>query len=76
MHRVWIIDVLADLRRYAEMNGLPATAASLEDATLIALAEAGTASARGRSGTGQGAAPGEAGEAGKTLPVLPRRDLL
>lgn len=50
MQTDWIIDVLADLKSYAEMNGLSATATSLEDAALVALAEAGSFEARGRSG--------------------------
>lgn len=35
----WIIDFLADLQAYAERNGMQATAAQLEDASLVALAE-------------------------------------
>lgn len=39
MRREWIIDVLADLKAFAEHNGMDATAAGLEDAALVALAE-------------------------------------
>ena len=35
----WIIDVLADLRRFAGSNGLDALAEQLDDATLVAAAE-------------------------------------
>lgn len=35
----WIMDVLADLKTYAETNGLSALADQLEDATLIAATE-------------------------------------
>ncbi len=39
MHSEWIIDVLADLKAFAEHNGMDATAAGLEDASLVAIAE-------------------------------------
>jgi len=39
MRREWIIDVLADLKAFAEHNGMDATAAGLEDAALVAIAE-------------------------------------
>ncbi len=42
----WIIDVLTDLRRFAKRNGLAATAAELEDACLVALAELAEGQAR------------------------------
>lgn len=35
----WILDVLADLRTFAQDNNLPSLAASLEDTSLIAAAE-------------------------------------
>ncbi|PID36060.1 MAG: hypothetical protein CR993_06795 [Rhodobacterales bacterium] len=35
----WIIDVLADLKTYAELNDMQETALALEDAALTALAE-------------------------------------
>jgi len=63
MQTDWIIDVLADLRSYAEMNGLPATAVSLEDATLVALAEVASVPARDRSGAGSAARMGHDGAA-------------
>lgn len=52
MQTDWIIDVLADLKSYAEVNGLAATAASLEDVILVALAEVATLQAHGQSGAG------------------------
>ena len=42
----WILDVLADLRAFADKNGLSETADQLGDATLIAAVE--LASAKGR----------------------------
>ncbi len=39
MSNEWIIDVLTDLRRFAQKNGMSATAAELEDACLVALGE-------------------------------------
>ncbi len=39
MKNEWIVDVLADLKAFAAANGLQATAAGLEDATLVAMAE-------------------------------------
>ena len=39
MRHSWIIDVLADLQAYAEMNNLPATAASAGQALAVARAE-------------------------------------
>lgn len=71
----WIIDVLADLRSYAEMNGMAATAASLDDATLIALAEAGSFQARGRSGDGSVVHKGHDGNAGNVTWLFAGREL-
>ena len=34
----WILDVLADLKAFASVNGLPALAEQLDDTTLIAAA--------------------------------------
>ena len=39
MNNDWIIDVIADLRTYANHNGLPALARQLDDATLVAATE-------------------------------------
>jgi len=39
MRTEWIIDVLTDLKAFAEHNRMDATVAGLEDATLVALAE-------------------------------------
>ncbi len=35
----WILDVLTDLKTYAQMNGLPALAVQLDDTALVAEAE-------------------------------------
>ena len=45
MKNDWILDVLADLRNFAQENGLPTLAASLEDTSLIAVAELSSAEA-------------------------------
>lgn len=39
MGHKWIIDVLADLRRFAQKNDLPLLAAQLEDASEVAATE-------------------------------------
>lgn len=39
MRSEWIIDVLADLKAFAEHNEMSATALALGDASLVALAE-------------------------------------
>jgi len=39
MQSTWIVDVLADLRTYARTNALPALAAQLDDALLVAAIE-------------------------------------
>ncbi|MGH1368333.1 MAG: hypothetical protein ACRBCL_06920 [Maritimibacter sp.] len=39
MQHEWIIDVLADLKSFAERKGMSATAAQLDDASLVVLAE-------------------------------------
>ena len=38
-HNDWILDVLADLKSFADANGLPALAEQLDDTTLIAASE-------------------------------------
>lgn len=47
MRTEWIIDVLVDLKAFAEHNGMDATVAGLEDATLVALAEIASLSRAG-----------------------------
>jgi len=47
MRNDWIIDVLADLKAFAELNGMDATAAGLDDAALIAVAEMSSLQAHG-----------------------------
>jgi len=39
MRSDWIMDVLADLRTFAQSNDLPLLAEQLDDAALVALAE-------------------------------------
>jgi hypothetical protein len=39
MRSDWILDVLADLKAFAQSNGLPKLAEHLDDASLCALAE-------------------------------------
>ncbi len=41
MGNKWIIDVLADLRAFADLNGLPELAGKLDEATTVAKAEIG-----------------------------------
>lgn len=63
MPKDWIIDVLSDLKAFAERNGLSATAAGVEDAALVAMAELASlddyeriiAPAPARAVTGRGA---------------------
>ena len=42
----WIIDVLADLKSFAQANGLPALAEQLDDTTLVAASELSQAEGR------------------------------
>jgi len=39
MSHDWVIDVLSDLRRYADRNGLPRLALNLQEAALLAAME-------------------------------------
>jgi len=39
MHNEWILDVLADLRTFAQKNGLGVLAEQLDDTSLIAASE-------------------------------------
>lgn len=48
----WILDVLADLRRFAQLNGLPGLARQVEETALVAareLAQAGRGAGPGRT---------------------------
>ena len=74
MRNEWIIDVLADLRAFAELNGMDATAAQLEDASLVALAELSSLDARARSG-GAAVVEGHDGGAGNITHLFARRGL-
>lgn len=50
MTNEWIIDVLTDLKSFAEMNGLKATATGLDDVALVALAELSGMDVLGQAG--------------------------
>ncbi len=50
MRKEWIIDVLADLKAFAEVNELEATVAGLDDAMLVAMAELSSLEARSEAG--------------------------
>lgn len=63
----WFMDALADLKAYAELNNMPVTAASLEDTTLIALAEAVSVNVRG---VGAEIADDPDGAAGNVTPLF------
>ncbi|GEM_PF-538889 len=39
MQHDWLIDVLTDLKAFAEANGMGASATAIDDATLVMLAE-------------------------------------
>lgn len=56
----WILDVLADLKVYAETNGLSVLAEQLDDARLVAAAEIASCGAKRAALTehGRGEAPG------------------
>jgi hypothetical protein len=41
MRHAWVFEVLQDLFRYAQVNGLPSLAAKVEDALIAARAEIG-----------------------------------
>ena len=43
----WILDVLADLKAYANNNGLSALAGELEETTLVAATEIASAEGKG-----------------------------
>lgn len=70
MKNDWILDVLADLRAYAQKNDLPKLAAELEETALVAAAEMTSAE------TGVVLAPrGDVGHARRLLrPYGERRD--
>ena len=60
MKNDWIIDVLADLKAFANANGLKALAEQLEDTSLIAAAEIASLGEGAKRG-----AQSEQGEAGQ-----------
>jgi len=61
MPNEWILDVLADLKVFAAMNGMEATAAQLDEAGLTALAELTSFTARPRDGVAPAAGGHESG---------------
>lgn len=71
----WIIDVLADLKAFAEVNGMQATAVQLEDAALVALAELSSLQSRDRAGEGAMAGSGHETGAGNVTHLSARRGL-
>lgn len=75
MANEWIIDVLADLRSYARASGMEATAASLEDAALVALAEAGSSPRRAAVGEQPVIHVGHGGEKGNVTWLFAGREL-
>lgn len=58
MRKEWIMDVLADLKAFADHNGLDATAAGLDDAMLVAVAELAALDHRRAPARGPAAAAG------------------
>ncbi len=64
----WIIDVIADLRTYANHNGLPALARQLDDATLVAATEIAS-----RDGGTPDATRWELGDTGKLYRTVTAR---
>lgn len=62
MKNDWILDVLADLRTFAQENNLPCLAVSLEDTSLVATAEIASAEAGVRT-----APRGDVGHVGTVL---------
>lgn len=74
MPNEWIIDVLADLKAYAALNGLEATAAQLDEASLVALTELSGPAAPAGDGMGT-ATGGHEGEAGNVTHLFARRGL-
>lgn len=74
MRNEWIIDVLADLKAFAELNGMDATAAQIEDASLVALAELSSLEKRGRVGEGQ-MIPGHDSDTGNVTRLFAERGL-
>ncbi|MBV7377758.1 hypothetical protein [Maritimibacter dapengensis] len=55
MQHDWLIDVLTDLKAFAQANGMGASAAALDDASLVVLAEmTSLARAKGQAGSSMG----------------------
>jgi len=75
MAHEWIVDILADLKAFAEMNGMAATAAGLDDATLIAMAELSSSDADQTAGDGTLARTGHEQPAGNVTHLFAGRGL-
>jgi hypothetical protein len=52
MQYTWILDVLTDLRTFAQANGLPALAEQLDDTSLVAATEIAQTIGLAPGGTG------------------------
>jgi hypothetical protein len=52
MNYTWILDVLTDLRSFAQTNGLPALAEQLADTSLVAAAEISQSAGQAPGGAG------------------------
>lgn len=52
MQHEWLIDVLADLKSFAEANGMGASVAALDDASLVVLAELSSLAQAAQRGNG------------------------
>lgn len=52
MQYTWILDVLTDLRTFAQANGLPALAEQLDDTSLVAATEIAQSVGRMPGGAG------------------------
>lgn len=69
MQHDWVLDVLADLKSFAQLNGLGALAEQLDDTMLVAAVEVGAA----REGD-LGAKAGDAGGVGNLHRALGARE--
>jgi hypothetical protein len=54
MRHDWILDVLTDMRAYAERNGMARLAGALDEVVPLARSEIAEAEARDRSASGKG----------------------
>ncbi|MEJ1991622.1 MAG: hypothetical protein P8X50_07875 [Maritimibacter sp.] len=73
MSNDWMIDVLADLKAVARLNGMDATVASLEDACLVALAEISSAHVANQNEKARPAPVETVSSNGKVTPLFSKR---